>query len=107
MGQLLGGSVSLSAYLIQDPLVGTGPIELSPGVQQGFEQDQKERAPGHFAVSTDGSYASYNYCPDGRYFRGLKPDAIHYCEKGSSSVPCKIYGAHGEAVWNTEAETGN
>ncbi len=94
---LLGTLVA--GCLPPDPTVGRGAITLSPGVQQGFEQYQNERSPGHFAVSADGRYAHYNYCPDGRCLRGSKTQAIHACEKGSKGSPCKIYGAHGKVVW--------
>ncbi len=100
-------ALSLSACLPQDPSVGTGPIELSRRVQLGFEAYQKERAPGHFAVSVDGQEAAYNYCPDGRCLAGSKPEAIHRCEKRSGGTPCKIYGAKGEIVWITSPETGS
>ena len=95
-------SLSLGAC-VQDPSVGTGPIELSPRVQAGFEAYQKERSPGHFAVSIDGQDAAYNYCPDGRCIRGSKMDAIHRCEK-SSGRTCKIYGANGKVVWDYDAD---
>lgn len=93
----------VSGCLGPDPLVGTGAVNLSPGVQKGFAQYKEERAPGHFAVSADGSYAFYNYCPDGRCYRGSKNNVIYRCEQGSNGSPCKIYAAYGEVVW-LEAE---
>ncbi|MEM8951774.1 MAG: hypothetical protein AAGA21_14570 [Pseudomonadota bacterium] len=89
----------VSGCLGPDPLVGKGAVNLSPVVQKGFEQYQQERSPGHFAVSADGRYAQYNYCPDGRCLRGLKNSVIHSCEKRSKGSPCKIYAAYGEIVW--------
>ncbi|MGI9493596.1 MAG: hypothetical protein ACR2QF_14460 [Geminicoccaceae bacterium] len=99
-------ALSLSAC-VRDPSVGTGPIELSPRVQAGFEAYQKERAPGHFAVSIDGEEAAYNYCPDGRCVRGSKTEAIHRCEKRSGGMTCKIYGANGEVVRARDADAGS
>jgi len=100
-------ALSLSACMIKDPSVGTGPIELSSRVQQGFDAYQKERSPGHFAVSIDGQEAAYNYCPDGRCYAGSKPAAIYRCEERSDGVPCKIYGAKGAVVWDREAGSGS
>ena len=94
---LLG--LGLTGCLGQDPLVGKGAVNLSPGVQAGFEQYRNERTPGHFAVSADGRYAHYNYCPEGRCLRGSKNDVIYACEERSKGSPCKIYAAYGEVVW--------
>ncbi len=94
----------VSGCLGPDPLVGKGAVNLSPGVQKGFEQYKQERSPGHFAVSADGRYAQYNYCPDGRCLRGSKNSVIHSCEKRSKGSPCKIYAAYGQVVWQ-DAET--
>ena len=93
---------TLSACVINDPLVGSGPLELSRGVQRGFERYQNERSPGHFAVSLDGRTYSYNYCPDGRCLQSSKNRSIYRCEQRSEGVPCKIYGAHGNVVWRAE-----
>ncbi|MGI9484536.1 MAG: hypothetical protein ACR2RF_01380 [Geminicoccaceae bacterium] len=101
MGTLLSGCLG------QDPLVGKGAVNLSPDVQQGFEQYLQERSPGHFAVSADGRYAQYNYCPDGRCLRGSKNSVIYACEKRSKGSPCKIYGAYGEVVWQESKTTVN
>ncbi|MGI9499450.1 MAG: hypothetical protein ACR2P3_05400 [Geminicoccaceae bacterium] len=99
--------LALTACLAQDPLVGKGAINLSPGVQQGFEQYKQERSPGHFAVSSDGTYAHYNYCPDGRCYRGSKNSVIYACENGSGGSPCKIYAAYGQVVWQDIELAGN
>ena len=97
----------LAGCLGPDPLVGQGAVSLSPGVQKGFEQYKQERSPGHFAVSSDGRYAHYNYCPDGRCLRGSKKDVIYACEKRSNGSPCKIYAAYGEVVWLDAVPAGN
>ena len=97
----------LSGCLGQDPLVGKGAINLSSGIQQGFEQYKQERSPGHFAVSADGRYAQYNYCPDGRCLRGSKNSVIYGCQKRSKGSPCKIYAAYGEIVWQDSETTEN
>lgn len=97
-------ALMLTACLPKDPSIGTGPIELSRRVQQGFTAYQKERSPGHFAISIDGKEAAYNYCPDGRCYAGSKPAAIHRCEERSDGIPCKIYGAKGVVVWDDETE---
>jgi len=89
----------------RDPSVGTGPINLTPRVQAGFDAYQKERSPGHFAVSIDGKDGAYNYCPDARCRAGSKADAIYRCEK-SSGTTCKIYGSNGNVVWNFDAGAG-
>ena len=99
--------LSLSACLPRDPSVGVGPIELNQRVQRGFENYQKERSPGHFAVAVDGNYYAYNYCSAGRCIAGSKPSAIHRCEERSNGVPCKIYGAKGEVVWDKTAQAAN
>lgn len=93
MGSLVGGC------LPSDPTVGKGKITLSPRVQAGLEQYKQERAPGHFAVSADGRFGRYNYCPDGRCYRGSKNTIIHACEEISQGSPCKIYAAYGQVVW--------
>ena len=89
----------VSGCLGPDPLVGKGAINLSPGVQSVFEQYKEKRSPGHFAVSANGRWAHYNYCPDGRCYRGSKNSVIYRCEQGSNGSPCKIYAAYGEVVW--------
>lgn len=91
--------VAVSGCLPSDPTVGKGRITLSPQVQAGLEQYHDERSPGHFAVSADGRYARYNYCPEGRCYRGSKNAIIHACEKNSQGSPCKIYAAYGQVVW--------
>ncbi|MEZ5934922.1 MAG: hypothetical protein R3F54_23915 [Alphaproteobacteria bacterium] len=87
------------ACLPPDPTIGKGQVHLTPTIQQAFEQYKHERSPGHFAVSADGRYAHYNYCPENRCLRGSKTQAIYGCEKRSKGSPCKIYGAYGEVVW--------
>lgn len=94
---LLG--LALTACLGPDPTVGKGRVNLSPGVQQGLEKYNDERSPGHFAVSADGRWAHYNYCPDGRCLRGSKNKVIYACEQRSKGSPCKIYAAYGQVVW--------
>ncbi len=92
-------AITLSGCLPPDPTVGKGKITLSPAVQAGLEQYKKERAPGHFAVSTDGRYGRYNYCPEGRCSRGSKNNIIHACEEAAQGASCKIYAAYGQVVW--------
>jgi hypothetical protein len=94
-------AISLSGC-ISDPLVGKGPIKLSPNTQAGFEEYQKEFKPGHFAVAVDGGAYSYNYCR-GRCTKSSKMHSIHRCEQYSDGVPCKIYGAKGKVVWERDA----
>ena len=85
--------------LPSDPTVGRGGITLSPGVQSFYQQYEQERSPGHFAVSADGRYAHYDYCPEARCLRGSKTKVIYACEQRSKGSPCKIYGAYGKVVW--------
>lgn len=95
---------ALSACVLDDPVVGSGPIELSRGVQRGYDQYLAERSPGHFAVSKDGRAYAYNYCSEGRCRQSTKTRSIYRCEQRSEGVPCKIYGAHGKVVWRTEED---
>jgi len=91
----------VSGCLPPDPTVGKGQVNLTPEITQHYDRYQSERSPGHFALSADGRYAHYNYCPDGRCLRGSKSQAIYDCEKISNGSPCKIYGAFGEVVWES------
>lgn len=99
-------ALSLSACLPRDPLVGTGPIELSRNTQNGFEKYQSEFKPGHFAVAVDGRAYSYNYC-SGTCKKSSKMRSIYRCEQRSGGTPCKIYGAKGEVVWETDPEANS
>ncbi len=99
-------TLSLGACVLNDPLVGSGPIELSRVVQRGFERYQDERSPGHFAVSADGSTYSYSYCSEGRCLKSSKNHSIYRCEQRSQGTPCKIYGVHGKIVWRADEEEG-
>jgi len=94
--------ISISGCLGPDLLVGKGVINLSPGVEEGFEQYKGERSPGHFAVSADGRSAHYSYCPDGRCLHGSKNNVIYACEKRSKGSLCKIYAAYGQVVWQED-----
>lgn len=81
-----------------DPNIGSGPITLSPGVQQALDEYLSKRDPYYFAVSTDGTVAHYTYCPDARCRRvGTAARAIYYCEQ--SGKECKIYARREEVVW--------
>ncbi|MGI9434255.1 MAG: hypothetical protein ACR2Q4_05410 [Geminicoccaceae bacterium] len=95
--------LSLTACVIDDPNVGTGPIELSAATQEHFEAYKKERTPGFFAVAVDGHGAFYDYCPDGRCYRSSSNDAIYRCKKANDKE-CKIYASKGNIVWKTDPE---
>jgi hypothetical protein len=82
-----------------DPNVGTGPITLSPGVQQSFEAYKAERSPGFFVVSEDGRRSFYNYCSAGRCYRSSSNEVIHRCEQNSGGKDCKVYASKGQVVW--------
>ncbi len=93
--------VSLSACQ-NDSTVGSGPLTLSPDVQEYFDKYMKYTSPVVFAVSTDGNAAEYLYCPEA--YDGCIPGintfhVLESCEKLSGGVPCKIYAREHRIVW--------
>ena len=86
-------------------LYGTGPINLSPSVQGGFEKYQRAPAPGFFAVSPNGRSYGYSYCSSGSCQPTLAQIAIDSCNK-KSKEPCKIYAREKFVVWGGQIKSG-
>ena len=84
-----------------DSNAGSGPLTLTPSSQALFIQYKKLHNPGAFAVSIDGRFASYRYCPDNEAcrFENSVQKAIQYCQEHSGGVPCKIYAIDCTVVW--------
>ncbi|MEH6633495.1 MAG: hypothetical protein V7776_21980 [Halopseudomonas aestusnigri] len=84
-------------------MTGSGPITLSPRIQQSYDQYLKSN-PRSFAVTEDGRTSwGYYYCGDIEC-RGTShdsmPKAIRSCEKYAKGKFCKIYDIGGEVVWD-------
>ncbi len=78
-----------------DNSVGSGPLTLSPDVQEYFDKYKKYTSPIVFVVSTDGNAADYLYCPEA--YDGCIPGintfhVLESCEKLSGGVSIALYG---------------
>ncbi|MDF1585885.1 hypothetical protein [Marinimicrococcus flavescens] len=80
---------------------GRGPLTLSPQVEEAYQRYLETETPLAFAVSTDGQWASYVYCPDrGPCIGGERAKAVEYCER--SGKTCHIYDHMGRILWRTD-----
>ncbi|HAA91266.1 MAG TPA: hypothetical protein DCS82_01305 [Rhodospirillaceae bacterium] len=86
--------------------VGKGPITLSNKVKRYLERYLDEGEPGAFAITADGKYALYMFCPgafcsDEAY---IKQDTVDNCEtkaeKRGITAPCRILAVGDEIVWD-------
>ena len=94
--------VPLAACQTTGVNVGSGPLTMSPSVQELFRQYQQESNPTVFAISIDGQSASYRYCPtyaDACFPEASQGKVIRECQESSNGVPCKIYAVQNNIVW--------
>ena len=85
-----------------DSNVGSGPLTMSSATELHLLEYQKLPKPLAFAVSTDGRYASYRYCPDSGdycFHESSGWRTVQACEELSKGVPCKIYAIGHDIVW--------
>lgn len=71
---------------------------LAPEIQAYFEQYLATPELGFFAVSADGCFASYSYCPESFCEEGLGYVALRGCN-GQDGRGCKIYAEGATIVW--------
>ena len=92
---ILAGCQGNSSY------IGEGPLVLAPRIEHFFNEIyMKEHADsGIAAVSTDGNYLAYNYCPDTACRSSAFTSAVFYCESRYKKAPCKIYAIRDKIVW--------
>ncbi|MEQ9326151.1 MAG: hypothetical protein RJQ21_02515 [Rhodospirillales bacterium] len=94
---LLAGCQTLSLY-------GSGPMKLSSDAQRIVAHALKESSTAYVAVSADGKYAGYSYCPVGLGIQCTGNDgtvvAINACESRSRGRKCYIYAHGGRVVWD-------
>ncbi|MDX6748623.1 hypothetical protein SH611_02270 [Geminicoccaceae bacterium 1502E] len=97
----LPAATLLSGCLVTSQ-VGQGPITLSPGVEALYQRYLDTDEPMAFAVTADGSGASYYYCPDRYGCRGTeRSSAVQLCQKNFGR-PCYIYDHLGEVIWRED-----
>lgn len=93
---------ALLAGCLVDTQSGQGPLLLTPGVERAYAAYLETDTPLAFAVTTDGDYAAYVYCPDkGPCTGGERGDAVSLCERNSGKT-CHIYDHMGRVVWRTD-----
>lgn len=105
MTQVVASALVLAGCVLNDPYVGTGPIELSTSAEQAFADYRSLAYPRYFAVAEDGSAYYYSFCPEGRCSRTLKTQVVRQCETFSAGIPCKIYASSGRIVWSSSDQT--
>ncbi len=85
-----------------DPDWGTGPVTLSPGVQQGFNRYMKSPLAMAFAVTVDGRQGGFVYCSAGHALDcgdGYEA-ALDQCRRlAKGRIACKILAELHEIVW--------
>jgi hypothetical protein len=102
-------SIFLASCQSMSSNVGSGSIRLSPSVQAVFKKYLANPDSSYFAVSADGRYAGYSYCPFGK--------AVFHCEdshgygaikvcNGEIGRGCKIYAERKKIVWVDASSDG-
>ncbi len=80
---------------------GSGPIKLSPYVQENFEKYKNLAQPEFFAVSADGYFSYHSFCKvEGScrdWEHGIRI-ALIGCER-RADTPCNIYARGKDIVW--------
>lgn len=87
---------------VTDPDYGQGPLSLSYRVKANFDEYLRLSNPFTFAVSIDGNYSGWTYCPQGVAGTGCQATphaAVSYCESASRGIPCKVYAVGRNVVW--------
>lgn len=82
--------------------VGSGPLQLSGNVSHAYEKFKTAFGAAVFAVSPDGQYYGYSYCPagpDNCAPAGIESIALASCDRRSPEY-CKIYAYGSKVVWN-------
>ena len=91
------GSLKLSKYTMEHLMMymyGAGNTKYSI-------EKKKRSEPTVIAISKDGNYSSYFYCPyeSGCNDTGVYWQAIKKCEKGSNGSPCFVFAKKRKIVW--------
>ncbi len=84
---------------LNDPTAGSGPITLSAGTQEVFNEYLGQTTPLYFAITADGQSAAYTACRETRCARTTSKTAIFRCEQQSGGTPCKIYASGRYVTW--------
>ena len=93
--------VSLSGCLTTyDDMLGSGPLTLTAKTQRYFLEYQS-RNPMVFAVSEDGFYSEYIYCPETKCIPSNQAmyRAIRACEERARGKKCKVFAINDKIVW--------
>ena len=81
------------------PDAGSGPLVLTPGVEEFFQKYLSTNSPEYFAVSLDGASAGSTSCAAMNCQGGGPAQAIQYCLIKSRGQDCKIYAVGRSIVW--------
>lgn len=81
--------------------IGSGPLVLSPGVAQAYDEFRRLDGRLFFAVSKDGRTAGWSYCKEFGPCNRTKARsiAVRACERESEGVPCYIYANMNGVLW--------
>ena len=85
-------------------MIGSGPLLLSPEVNETIVKYLKLQEPLAFAVSIDGKHKGLFYCKVKGTCQGIdgKNEALNFCRQdaGGGAADCKIYAIEKDVVWN-------
>jgi hypothetical protein len=93
--------LSLSGCLTTyDEMLGSGPLTLTKNTEIKF-QEYKSRNPMVFAISENGFYSQYLYCPEAKCVpsSNVMYRAIKACEEIAYGQSCKIFAINDTIVW--------
>lgn len=97
-------TVGLALGLSACQTVGQGPVELSPQTAEHLARYMEVRGVKEFAISEDGYFSSYAYCPD-LYNCDAKPNVVlRGCEsliakETGTEGKCWLFARNNEIVW--------
>lgn len=98
----------LAACPTNQDYFGTGPISLDASNLVGFENYKRAGInAGYFAVTEDGTWYGYSYCPAGQCSGNTLMLAINSCENNSKGRECRIYAEGRTVVWDSSKPPGN
>lgn len=60
---------------------------------------KRKNKPDIFALSKDGKYTFYYYCPHPKCMPPDQPKVIKYCERNSKGSPCGVFALKRRIVW--------
>lgn len=99
MLSLAAALMALTACQTSNKYVGTGPLWVSPGVANFFEEYKGKFNPEYFAISTDGRCAYRMYYQGASYAAVTPYRTVQGCESYCKRS-CKILARRKEVVWD-------